>query len=190
LIFEPTPIPGAFLVELERKGDARGFFARSWCRKEFTALGLDADMVQASISHNAQAGTVRGIHFQWPPSQEAKLVRCERGRVFDVLVDLRPDSPAFQMHFGQVLDDARRNALLIPPGVGHGFQTLVPDCDVFYMMTDYFRPDLADGVRFDDPAFGIKWPERVTAIIDRDRQYPNFNPERHARRYAAARVPD
>lgn len=183
MIFEPTPIPGAHIVELERKADERGFFARTWCREEFAREGIAVDVVQASVSHNRLAGTLRGLHFAWPPSREAKLVRCERGRVFDVIVDLRPTSPAFLHHFAVVLEDQRRNALYIPAGVAHGFQTLVDGCDVLYMMTDFYRPDLADGVRFDDPAFAIAWPRPVSSIVERDRSYPTFSAARHTSRY-------
>jgi len=186
LIFQSTPIPGSLLVELECKTDDRGFFARSWCREEFERQGVAVDMVQASLSHNRIAGTLRGLHFAWPVSQEAKLVRCERGRVLDVILDLRPASPAFLRHFMVTLDDEQRNAVYIPPGVAHGFQTLVDDCTVLYMMTDFYRPDLGDGVRFDDPAFGIAWPHPVTLIHERDRTYPDFDSSSHTARYNLA----
>jgi dTDP-4-dehydrorhamnose 3,5-epimerase len=186
LIFQPTPIPGALLVQLERNTDDRGFFARSWCRNEFERQGIAVDMVQASLSHNRTAGTLRGLHFAWPLSQEAKLVRCERGRVLDVILDLRPASPAFLRHFAVGLDDQQHNALYIPRGVAHGFQTLVDECTVLYMMTDFYRPELADGVRFDDPAFGIAWPLPVTSIVERDRRYPDFDAALHTSRYNMA----
>jgi dTDP-4-dehydrorhamnose 3,5-epimerase len=186
LIFRPTSIPGTRTVELERNSDERGFFARTWCRDEFAREGIAIDMVQASVSHNRQRGTLRGLHFAWPPSREAKLVRCERGQVFDVIVDLRPESPAFLHHVAVTLDDQRRNALYIPAGVAHGFQTLAEDCTVLYMMSDFYRPELADGVRHDDPAFAIVWPLPVTSIIARDRDYPDFDPAAHATRYNAA----
>jgi len=186
LIFQSTPIPGALLVQLERNTDDRGFFARSWCRSEFERQGIAVDMVQASLSHNRTAGTLRGLHFAWPLSQEAKLVRCERGRVLDVILDLRPASPAFLRHFAVGLDDQQHNALYIPRGVAHGFQTLVDECTVLYMMTDFYRPELADGVRFDDPAFGIAWPLPVTSIVERDRRYPDFDAALHTSRYNMA----
>ena len=187
--FVPTPLAGSFLIEIDRKEDARGFFARLWCREEFEAHGIAIDVVQASVSHNAVAGTLRGMHFQWPPSREAKLVRCERGRVYDVIIDLRPDSPTFTHHFTVTLDGERRNALYIPPGFAHGFQTLEADSDVIYMMSDFHRPDVADGVRFDDPAFGIDWPLPVTRIIERDRNYPNFHQAGYLRKLAQAAQP-
>jgi dTDP-4-dehydrorhamnose 3,5-epimerase len=182
----PTDIPDARTVELERRDDVRGFFARTWCRDEFARQGIAVDMVQASVSYNRLRGTVRGLHFTWTPSHEAKLVRCERGQVIDVIVDLRPDSPAFLRHIAVTLDDEQRNALYIPPGVAHGFQTLSDDCTVLYMMTDFYRPELADGVRFDDPAFGLAWPMPVSSIAERDRLYPDFDPAAHAARYRSA----
>jgi dTDP-4-dehydrorhamnose 3,5-epimerase len=181
-----TPIPGAYTVRIEPYADDRGFFARTWCRGEFGRAGIDAEMVQASMSHNRVAGTLRGLHFAWPPSHEAKLVRCQRGRVFDVIVDLRPASAAFLQHFAVELDSGMGNALYIPPGVAHGFQTLVDDADVHYMMTEAYRPELADGVRFDDPAFDIRWPQEVSRIVERDRTYPDFDVRRHRLRYASS----
>lgn len=186
LNFQTTAIPGAHLLELERNTDDRGFFARTWCRDEFERQGIAVNMVQASLSHNRVAGTLRGLHFAWPLSQEAKLVRCEQGRVLDVILDLRPTSPAFLRHFTVTLDDDQRNALYIPPGVAHGFQTLVDECTVLYMMTDIYRPDLADGVRYDDPAFGIAWPRPVSSILNRDRCYPDFDSYSHTVRYNLA----
>ena len=185
MIIQATPIPGVQVIELERNADNRGYFARTWCREEFGKHGIAVDMVQASVSYNLYAGTLRGMHFAWPPSREAKLVRCERGRVRDVILDLRPSSTTFLSHFSLDLDDERGNSLFIPAGVAHGFQTLVDDCIVLYMMTDFFRPDLADGVRFDDPAFGIAWPHPVTNILERDRSYPDFDLVRHTNRYNA-----
>ena len=187
--FVPTPLAGSFLIEIDRKEDTRGFFARLWCREEFEAHGIAIDVVQASVSHNAVAGTLRGMHFQWPPSREAKLVRCERGRVYDVIIDLRPDSPTFTHHFTVTLDGERRNALYIPSGFAHGFQTLEADSDVIYMMSDFHRPDVADGLRFDDPAFGIDWPLPVTRIIERDCNYPNFDQAGYLRKLAQGAQP-
>jgi dTDP-4-dehydrorhamnose 3,5-epimerase len=186
LILRPTPIGGARIVELDPHADERGFFARTWCREEFRQVGIDVEMVQSSVSHNRLAGTVRGLHFTWPPSREGKLVRCERGRVFDVILDLRPNSSSFLTHFSVELDDDRRMALYIPPGVAHGFQTLVDACDVFYMMTDFYRPEVAAGVRYNDPQFGIVWPRAVSTIAERDRTYPLFDATLHRAAYATA----
>jgi dTDP-4-dehydrorhamnose 3,5-epimerase len=174
LIFEATPIPDAWVIRPQRHDDERGFFARVWCREEFANRGIAIDMVQASVSHSRQAGTLRGLHFSREPMREGKLVRCERGRVHDVLLDLRPHSPAHLKHYSIELDEASRCAVYVPPGVAHGFQTLADDCDVFYMMSDFYRAELAEGVRFDDPAFGVRWPLPVSQISERDRSYPDF----------------
>lgn len=174
MIFEPTPIDGAFVVRLEPRTDERGFFARTWCRDEFAAHGIEIDIVQSSVSHNRVAGTVRGMHYSAPPSREGKLVRCERGRIHDVIVDLRHGSPSFLKQFAIELDDRRRDALYIPPQVAHGFQTLEAECDVLYMMSDRYVPELARGARHDDPQFGIRWPLPVSVIAERDRTWPDF----------------
>jgi dTDP-4-dehydrorhamnose 3,5-epimerase len=187
MIFTETALPGVWIVEPERISDDRGFFGRIWCREEFEAHGIPVDMVQASLSFTRSAGTLRGLHFSWPPSMEAKLVRCVRGRIFDVIVDLRPDSPAYCSHVSMILDEEGRKALFIPPGFAHGFQTLVGDSEVLYMMSDFYRPDLADGVRYDDPEFGIAWPLAVTSILARDRDYPDFSRAEHGVKYSQAR---
>jgi dTDP-4-dehydrorhamnose 3,5-epimerase len=185
VIFVPTPLAGAYVVEPERKSDERGFFARTWCRQEFARHGIDAEVVQSSISNNLRAGTVRGMHFAWPPSREAKLVRCERGAIHDAIIDLRPDSPTFTRHFAIELNQENRRALYIPPGFAHGFQTLADDTEVLYMMTDFYRAELADGVRYDDPAFGLRWPRPVSVIVERDRTYPDFDRNKHVQRWQA-----
>lgn len=185
MIFEPTAIDGVRHIRLAPMADERGSFARTWCRETFTANGLDAAMVQTSTSYNARAGTLRGMHFAWPPATECKLVRCTRGRVLDQLLDLRPGSPTYRATVAVELDSALGNALWIPRGVAHGFQTLVDDSEVFYMMTEAYRGDLGDGVRPDDPAFGLTWPLPVSAISDRDRDGPDFDEVAHCRRYAA-----
>ena len=181
--FAATPIDGLFEVFIEPAEDARGFFARTWCAEEFARRGLPSRFVQASVSRNREKGTLRGLHFQWPPSREGKLVRCERGAVHDVVVDLRPESPSYLQHFAVCLGQERANAIFIPPGVAHGFQTLEDDTQVFYMMTDVHAPALADGFRWDDPAFGIDWPLQVTIMSERDRAYPDFDAAAHARRF-------
>lgn len=176
MIFEPTAIEGAYVVRVERHEDERGHFARTWCRAEFAAHGIEVVMVQASVSFNRLAGTLRGMHYSRQPSQEAKLVRCSRGRIHDVILDLRRCSGSYMKHFSLVLDDRSHDAVYIPQGIAHGFQTLVDDCEVTYMMTDAYRPDLAAGVRYDDPAFGVSWPMPVTCIAERDRTYAPFRP--------------
>jgi dTDP-4-dehydrorhamnose 3,5-epimerase len=172
--FEALGITGAALVRIEPHRDARGFFARTFCAEEFSAAGLPTANVQASISFNERAGTVRGMHFQWPPSREAKLVRCVRGRVYDVLLDLRPSSSSYLQHIAVTLDEDNRDAVFIPSGIAHGFQTLLDRTEVLYQMTDVFEPELATGVRWDDPAFAIRWPMPALVISERDANCPDF----------------
>jgi dTDP-4-dehydrorhamnose 3,5-epimerase len=173
--FEALDIPGAMLVTIERKADPRGFFARSFCAEEFRRQGLPEQFVQCSISYNERRGTLRGMHFQWPPSREGKLVRCVRGRLFDVLIDLRPGSPAYLEHRAVVLDEDERNAVFIPHGIAHGFQTLVDRTEVFYQMTDFFAPHLNAGMRWDDPAFSISWPLSDPTLSERDAACARFD---------------
>jgi dTDP-4-dehydrorhamnose 3,5-epimerase len=163
-------------VIIERHDDERGFFARTFCAREFAQAGLPATYVQSSLSYNARRGTLRGMHFQWPPSREGKLVRCLRGAVHDVLLDLRPGSPSYMRHASLVLDDDRRDAVFIPHGVAHGFVTLSDHAEVLYQMTDFHQPDLASGVRWNDPSFGLEWPVDVPTVISaRDAAYPDFD---------------
>jgi dTDP-4-dehydrorhamnose 3,5-epimerase len=174
--FEPLAIDGAALVGIERHPDSRGFFARTFCVDEFAAAGLATQAVQASVSYNEHAGTVRGMHFQWPPSREGKLVRCIRGRLRDVLLDMRPPSPTYLQHVAVTLDEDNRDAVFIPPGIAHGFQTLLPRTEVLYQMTDRFAPGLAAGVRWNDPAFSISWMTMPQLTIsERDAGYPDFD---------------
>jgi dTDP-4-dehydrorhamnose 3,5-epimerase len=173
--FERLAIDGAALVRIEPHQDARGFFARSFCIEEFAAAGLPTQAVQASVSYNERAGTVRGMHFQWPPSQEGKLVRCVRGGLHDVLLDLRPGSATYLRHISVTLDEDNRDAVFIPAGIAHGFLTLRPRTEVLYQMTDSYAPQLAAGVRWNDPAFAISWPSLEIVISERDAGYPDFN---------------
>jgi dTDP-4-dehydrorhamnose 3,5-epimerase len=174
--FEPLAIDGAALVTIEPHPDSRGFFARTFCVDEFAAAGLPTQAVQASVSYNEHPGTVRGMHFQWPPSCEGKLVRCIRGRLRDVLLDLRPPSPTYLQHVAVTLDEDNRDAVFIPPGIAHGFQTLLPGTEVLYQMTDRFATELAAGVRWNDPSFSISWePMPQLTISERDATYPDFN---------------
>ncbi|AMN47438.1 dTDP-4-dehydrorhamnose 3,5-epimerase [Steroidobacter denitrificans] len=173
--FEPLTIAGAMRVRIEPHTDHRGFFARTFCTAEFARAGLPTEALQASISYNAKLGTVRGMHFQWPPSHEGKLVRCLRGKLFDVLIDLRPDSATYLQHQGLLLDQDNRAAVFIPAGVAHGFQTLTDHTEVLYQMTDVHAPDLAGGVRWNDPMFGIPWPLGQPIIAERDAGYPDFD---------------
>ena len=174
--FETLGLPGAALVRLERHADVRGFFARSVCVEEFRAQGLPGDFVQSSISWNRRRGTVRGMHFQWPPSREGKLIRCLRGAIHDVLLDLRPGETTYLTHRAVVLDQDNRDAVFIPAGVAHGFQTLADDCEILYQMTEFHAPALAAGVRWNDPAFSIQWPlGKDLVIAERDAAYPDFD---------------
>ncbi|MFT4039954.1 MAG: dTDP-4-dehydrorhamnose 3,5-epimerase [Thermomicrobiales bacterium] len=172
--FTSTALPGVWLVDLEPIADERGFFARAWCQYEFAAHGLDAELVQCNISWNPHQGTLRGLHYQAEPHGEAKLVRCTRGAIRDVAVDLRPDSPARLQHIGVDLTAENRRALFIPAGCAHGFQTLAPDTEVFYQMSHAFVPGASRGVRWDDPALGIVWPEGTRLISERDRAWPDL----------------
>ncbi|MFN0159969.1 MAG: dTDP-4-dehydrorhamnose 3,5-epimerase family protein [Burkholderiales bacterium] len=175
--FVATAVDGAFIVLPEAHVDARGSFARLWCAGEFATQGIDIGVAQASRSVNPRAGTLRGMHFQRLPSREAKLVRCERGRVFDAIIDLRPHSPTFMAHLAVELDARDGTAVFVPAGCAHGFLTLEDDCAVHYMMSEPQQAHLAGGVRHDDPAFGIAWPRPVACIHERDRSYPDFDLE-------------
>lgn len=181
--FAETPLPGAFVVELEPNVDFRGYFARTWCTREFADAGLPAELVQASLSHNVKRGTLRGMHMQLPPSREGKLVRCTRGRIFDVIVDLRPQSRAYMRHFAIELTADAQRALYVPPTMLHGFLTLDDDTDVFYQMTDFYAPAIGFGARWNDPAFGIRWPfEDDLVVAERDATYPSFDRRGYERR--------
>ena len=170
--FEPTRIPGAFVVHPERHADERGFFARTWCADELEAQGLVARLAQASVSWNRRRGTLRGMHWQAAPHEEVKLVACVRGAIWDVIADLRADSPAFRQWLGVRLDAENLDMLYVPPGVAHGFLTLADDTLVHYQISERHQPDHARGVRWDDPALGIAWPEPPVVVSERDRALP------------------
>ena len=173
--FSATPLPGAFVLDLEPYEDERGFFARTVCVDEFAAHGLNAHFIQQSISWNPHAGTLRGMHYQSAPHEEEKLVRVTRGAVFDVMVDLRRDSPMFGSWYGVELSAENRREVYIPRGVAHGFQTLLPNTEVLYEMTQRFQAQAARGLRWDDAALGIAWPQCGDRIIsERDRNHPAF----------------
>jgi dTDP-4-dehydrorhamnose 3,5-epimerase len=176
MLFHPTPIAGVFLLEPEPVRDERGFFARTWCCREFAARGLNPALVQCSISYNHRRGTVRGMHFQAAPGAEAKLVRCLHGVIHDVALDLRPRSPTFRQWYAAELTADNRRMLYVPEGCAHGFQTLTEGAEVFYQISQFHDPASARGVRWDDPAFGIDWPIRTGITISaRDRDYPPFS---------------
>lgn len=170
--FTETRLKGAFLVDQERREDARGYFARTFCVREFEAQGLRHDFVQSSVSLNRERGTVRGMHYQLPPACEVKLVRCTAGALQDVIVDLRPGSPTFLQHFGVELSARNGRALYIPEMFAHGFQTLEPETEVFYQISAFYAPDKSTGIRHDDPKLAIHWPLPVQVLSDKDRSWP------------------
>lgn len=181
MIFTETALRGAFVIEPEPLADDRGFFARVWCAREFAAHGLETRIAQCSISLNTRRGTLRGMHYQERPYAEVKLVRCTRGAAFDVIIDLRPDSPTFLQHAAVELTADNRRMLYIPQGCAHGFQTLADDTEVLYQMSEFYAPSAGRGVRWNDPAFGIRWPIGDPILLERDRRYPDFRaPERVA----------
>jgi dTDP-4-dehydrorhamnose 3,5-epimerase len=174
MIFTETSVSGVWMIDLDRRSDERGFFARTWDSSELAERGLNARLAQCSISYNARRGTLRGMHYQAAPHEEAKLVRCTSGAIFDVALDLRPSSASFKGWFGVELTAENRRALYVPEGCAHGFLTLTDDSEVLYQITEVYAPDAARGVRWDDPAFGIDWPGQVVVITGRDRTYPDF----------------
>jgi dTDP-4-dehydrorhamnose 3,5-epimerase len=174
VIFKETPLQGACLIEPERLEDARGFFARTFCMAEFKAHGLNPHVVQCSVSVSLNRGTLRGMHYQVAPHDETKLVRCTRGAIYDVIVDLRPESPTYLKHLAVELSEENRLELYVPGQFAHGFVTLKENTEVFYQMSEFFTPAAATGVRWNDPAFGIPWPVGDPILSDRDRQWPDF----------------
>jgi dTDP-4-dehydrorhamnose 3,5-epimerase len=176
MILVDTPLPGAYVIELERLEDDRGWFARTFAAEEFAAQGLNPAVVHCNVSFNSRAGTLRGMHYQVAPHAECKLVRCTRGAIYDVIVDLRADSATYLRWFGARLDADEGRSLYVPEGFAHGFQTLVDESEVLYQMSHEYAPAHARGVRWDDPAFAIEWPEAERTISERDRTYPDFIP--------------
>jgi dTDP-4-dehydrorhamnose 3,5-epimerase len=172
--FTAAPIAGAFVVDIERMDDGRGFFARTFCRDEFAARGLRSSFVQCNLSSNPRKGTLRGMHLQAKPHEEAKLVCCTRGAVYDVIVDLRRESPTFRQWAAFELSAQNRRMLYVPEGLAHGFQALEDYTDLFYLMSESYQEDLARGVRWNDPAFAIRWPLSAPILSQRDATYPDF----------------
>ncbi|MGB7768520.1 MAG: dTDP-4-dehydrorhamnose 3,5-epimerase [Verrucomicrobiia bacterium] len=170
--FETTKLSGAFIVEPERHEDSRGFFARTFCAREFAGRGLASVFVQSSVSFNRQRGTLRGLHYQLPPACEVKLVRCTAGAIYDVIVDLRPGSPTYRQHIGVELTARNRRALYVPEMFAHGLQTLEDETEVLYQINAFHAPEKATGIRHDDPKLGITWPLSVTAISGKDESWP------------------
>ncbi len=174
MTFQESKLPGVFEIHLEPRVDERGFFARSWCRNEFESHGLNPNLVQCSVSFNTRKGTLRGIHYQAAPYAETKIVRCTKGAIYDVVVDLRPQSPTFKEWIAVVLTAENRHIVYVPEGCGHGFLTLEDETEVFYQMSEFYNAESAQGARWNDPAFQIVWPGKVEVISERDRTYPNF----------------
>jgi dTDP-4-dehydrorhamnose 3,5-epimerase len=174
--FIETPLRGAFLVKPATFTDERGFFARTWSQREFEDRGLDGTLVECNVSFNTRAGTLRGMHYQAAPDAQVKLVRCTRGAIHDVIIDLRPESPTFKQWFAAQLTARNQHMLYVPEGFAHGFQTLEDDSEILYQMGAYYAPDAGRGVRWNDPAFGIDWPPAERAMNARDAGYPDFVP--------------
>jgi dTDP-4-dehydrorhamnose 3,5-epimerase len=174
MIFASTRLEEALLIDIEPVEDERGFFARIWCRHELGARGLDTEIAQESVSYNRLRGTVRGLHFQRSPHEETKIVRCTRGTIFDVIVDLRPRSASYLQWQGFELTAENRRAIYIPKGFAHGFQTLAEHCEIAYQISTLYAPEVAGGYRYDDEAFGIAWPLPPTTMSERDLSWPKF----------------
>lgn len=172
--FRPTNIPGAYLIDLEPRRDERGFFARAWCAEELEDYGLCSRVVQCNIGHSERAGTIRGLHWQCEPYGEVKIVRCTQGALFDVIVDVRPESPAFGRHFTVELSAANHQLLYIPAGIAHGYQTLTEHAEIFYQASQVFASQASMGLRYNDPALSIRWPREVSVIAPRDLTWPDF----------------
>lgn len=185
--FNPTPLAGAFVIDLEKRGDDRGFFARAFCTREFVQAGLTPAFVQVNNSSSASRGTLRGMHYQLAPHAETKVVRCIRGSLWDVILDLRAESPTFGRWFGAELSAENRRMMYVPKGFAHGFVTLTDDTEAFYFVDEFYAPQHERGVRWNDPRFGIQWPTTPTTISDKDRAHPDFDPAHHLGQGAAMR---
>jgi dTDP-4-dehydrorhamnose 3,5-epimerase len=172
MIFTETELEGAFLIDLERREDARGFFARAFCQNEFEARGLKPVIAQANIAYNIKRGTVRGMHFQFPPAAETKLVRCTRGAILDIIVDLRPESPTYLQHVSVELNEVNQRALYVPERFAHGYQALHDDTDTSYQVGEFYAPEAEGGLLFNDPRLGLTWPLPVTVMSDKDKAFP------------------
>ncbi|MCK0103891.1 dTDP-4-dehydrorhamnose 3,5-epimerase [Pseudohalocynthiibacter sp. F2068] len=172
MIFSETKLKSAFVIDLQELSDDRGFFARAFCAREFEDHGLNPTVAQGNLSYNHKKGTMRGLHFQAPPAAETKLVRCTAGAIWDVIVDLRPDSPTHMQHFGVELTSSNRRALYVPEMFAHGYLTLIDDAEVTYSVGEFYTPGVEGGYRFDDPALGINWPVDVVVISEKDAAWP------------------
>jgi len=176
MIFTETPIPGAYTIDLEKRGDDRGFFARVFCRNEFAEHGLETQYVQINNSLSVDRGTLRGMHYQLDPAAEVKVVRCLKGALWDAILDLRPGSPTFGRSFGAELTAENRRMMYVPRGFAHGFLTLSDDCEAFYFVSAFYAPEAERGVRWNDPKFAIQWPSPPIVISEKDRDRPDFDP--------------
>jgi dTDP-4-dehydrorhamnose 3,5-epimerase len=177
VIFTETELAGAWTIDLDRREDPRGFFARAWCQEEFAQHGLETRVVQCNLSHNERRGTVRGMHYQVPPHAEVKVVRCTRGSVYDVIVDLRPESPSYGRWIGVELSAENGRALYVPEGFAHGYQALEDETETYYQVSEFYAPGAERGLRWDDPAFAITWPLPDDAFLsEKDRTWPDFGP--------------
>ena len=174
MLFTETKLKGAFIIEPERLVDERGFFARTWCHREFAARGLNPRLVQMSIVFSKKKGTLRGMHYQVAPYEEVKIARCTRGAIYDVIIDLRPESPTFKESVGVILSAENRTMLYVPERFAQGYQTLEDDTEVLYQMSEFYVPECARGVRWNDSAFAIEWPPAERIIVERDQNYPDF----------------
>lgn len=172
--FQETKLKGAFIIDIERLEDDRGFFARAWCKNEMETHGCSADLKQANLSLSSKKGTLRGMHYQVSPYEESKLVRCTRGALYDVIVDLRKDSPTYKEWIGVELTADNRRMLYVPEGFGHGFVTLEDDTEAFYLVTEFYTPGAEQGIRYNDPALGIEWPVDIEVISEKDASWPDF----------------
>ena len=179
MIFNESPLKGAYTIELEKRGDDRGFFARMFCQNEFAQHALETNFVQMNNSLSAKAGVLRGMHYQLPPLGEVKLVRCVRGSLFDFIADLRPDSPSFGRWFGAELSAENRMMMYVPRGFAHGFITLEDDTEAMYLVSNFYGPEQERGVRYDDPAIGVKLPRAVTEVSPKDAAWPDLDTNFH-----------
>lgn len=175
MIFKETRLKGAFVLELERREDSRGFFARAFCQNEFRAHGLKPTVAQGNIASNIRKGTLRGMHFQYPPAAESKLVRCTRGAIYDIIVDLRPESPTYLQHFGIELNEDNQLALYVPERFAHGYQTLSDKTDTSYLVGEFYTPEAEGGLLYDDPSLKLNWPLPVSVVSEKDRKFSLYS---------------
>jgi dTDP-4-dehydrorhamnose 3,5-epimerase len=175
MIFKETELHGAYIIDIEPIEDSRGFFARAWATDEFAEQGLNSSLVHVNLAYNHRSGTLRGMHYQVAPYEEAKFIRCTRGAIYDIIIDLRRDSPTYKKWTGVELTAENRRAFYVPEGFAHGYQTLVDDTETFYLVSQHYSPESERGVRWDDPTFAIEWPKSDSRVIsDKDRSWPDY----------------